>query len=251
MKRLILFTFASLFSSSLLFGQGCLRITGVDPVNNIITISNTTGAVADISDYRMCSLFSYTSDITNSTTILFGDPGNIPDGGTVAIQWPIDDVAADVAIYLPSGSFSDPAAMVDFMQYGSAGNGREGEAVDAGLWTAGEFVASTSAMVWVGDCDDHSASNWISTDINELSEVSFNLAPNPVQDELLITLNGSVANYINLSVYDMAGKVLVDEQLAVINGMINLSTSDWNSGTYIVRLNFDNGNFALKKVIKE
>jgi len=251
MKKSILLFIITIFSNNFLFSQDCIRITAVDPITNVITITNNTSSVVDISGYRMCSLFSYSSDISNGTTVLLGDPSALAPSNTIVIQWPINDNAADVAIYLPTGSFGDPSAMVDFMQYGSSGNGREGVADDAGLWTAGTFVENNGPMLWVGTCDDHSASNWLTTDLEEISEIDFTLSPNPVQDELTVSISAFQTGNVELLVYDLTGKTVLQEEAVLVNGQIKLSTASWTSGTYIFRLNFGNNNFALKKLIKE
>lgn len=251
MKKSILLTIAALFSASFLFSQGCIRITAVDPISNSITITNTTGNTIDISDYRMCSLFSYSNDITNGTTVITGDPSAIPDGGDLVIEWPINDGAADVALYLPSGSFSDPSAIVDFMQYGASGLGREDEASEAGLWTAGTFVENNGPMIWIGTCSDHSAGNWVSTDLDEISEIDFTLSPNPVSDELTVDISSFSSGLIEMIVYDLSGKIVLHETSQIVNGQLKISTQNWESGTYIFRLNYGNNNFALKKLIKE
>ena len=251
MKKSILLLIFTVFSSSFLFSQDCIRITAVDPISNTIVITNVTTSTVDISNYRMCSLFSYTSSLDNGTTILLGNPAALAAGNTLVLQWPINDNAADVAIYLPSGSFGDPAAMVDFMQYGSSGNGREGEAVEAGLWTAGTFVENNGPMLWIGQCSDHGTASWLTTDLQEISDIDFTLSPNPVQDELTVDVSAFQSGLVELLVYDLSGKTILHQEAMILDGQIKLSTASWNSGTYIFRLNYGNDNFALKKLIKE
>lgn len=251
MKKSILLSIAALFSASLLFSQGCIRITAVDPILNSITITNTTGSTVDISDYRMCSLFSYSNDITSGTTVVSGNPSALPDGADLVIEWPINDNAADVAIYLPTGGFSDPSAMVDFMQYGASGLGREDEASQAGLWSAGTFVENNGPMLWIGTCSDHSAGNWVSTDLDEISEIDFTLSPNPVSNELTVDISSLSSGLIEMLVYDLSGKTVLHETSLIVNGQLKISTEKWERGTYIFRLNYGNNNFSLKKLIKE
>ncbi|MEM7161814.1 MAG: T9SS type A sorting domain-containing protein [Bacteroidota bacterium] len=246
--------FLALIACSLytgLIGQGCVRITSVNPVTDIITITNTTGNTADLSDYRLCSLFSYTNDIENGTTIISGNPSSIPDGTAIEIQWPINNNAADLALYLPSGSFSDPTAMVDFMQYGGSGLGRESEAVQAGLWTAGTFVTNNGNMTWVGTCLDHSAGNWFSTNLSELSELSLTVAPNPVQDELTIRVENSELTQAAILIYNLNGESILNETFLLVNNQVRLNTSSWANGTYVLQLRDKRGNLFLKKIVKD
>ena len=56
------------------------------------------------------------------------------------------DSAADMGIYLPEGRFSDPEALVDFVQWGAAGIGREAVADAKGIWQAGRFYRRKSSI---------------------------------------------------------------------------------------------------------
>ena len=73
-------------------------------------------------------------------------------GETVVLDgWAIDDTAADLGLYAPSGAFSDSEAMLDFTQWGSAGNGRESVAVTKGIWTAGDFMDDLPEYCYTGN----------------------------------------------------------------------------------------------------
>jgi len=229
--------------------QGCIRITGVNPSSDLITITNFTGTTADISSYRMCSLFNYAT-ISSGTTIISGDPAAIPDGESIVLQWSINDNAADVGLYLPTGSFSSSSAMIDFMQYGNSGLGRESVAGDAGLWTAGTFVNINSSVGWMGSCSDHSATNWISTNLGELSDIQFEVSPNPVDDAFKVKLKNSSLSQIEILIYSLNGQTLHQKKYSIQDEGFIISTAGWEAGTYILRLNYGNGNFGLKKLLK-
>jgi len=95
-----------------LFGQ--IRILEVDPGNNRITIKNFGGSTVDISSYRLCARFVYTTNLTSS---LESGNLNLAAGETVILSWPLNDVSSDLGIYLTS-SFASASAMVDFTQWG-------------------------------------------------------------------------------------------------------------------------------------
>ena len=234
-------------------GDGCIRLFALSPEADIITIQNLTSTTLDISDYRLCSLFSYTSGgIGENTTVVVGNASAIPAGQTVTVIWPLNDVAADLAIYVPTGSFGDPNNMVDFMQYGSAGNGRESEADQAGLWTAGEFVPTQEVMVWVGTCDDHSVANWLGTNIAEFDGPAFTVAPNPVQEMMNIQLNGVTPQGTVLSVYDLTGRRVERQALnAGMSGRLDFATGHWLPGYYLVEIAIGNEILHTTRIVKQ
>ena len=219
-------------------GDGCVRIIGVDPINNFITIANLTTTPADLSDFRLCSLFDYTNNLS-SLTAPFGDVSNIPPDDIVILSWPLDDNAADLALYFPNGGFDDPNAMVDFMQYGSAGNGREDEAVAAGLWSAGDFIPQAVVYVWVGQCTDHSSANWNPTSIENLDQTtSMLIAPNPTNGNLQVGLTSSKNTNGFIRIWDSQGKLCNEDAVNIVSGenIYNLSIQHLVQGHYLMML---------------
>lgn len=118
-----------------------LKLTYVNPVTDEIRIKNFGATSVDISNYRFCALFEYANLIEPSVTILNGD-FNLATGEEVAVSWSastgFNTSASDLGLYLPTGSFATASNMVDFMQHGVAGQGRENVANTAGLWVAGD-----------------------------------------------------------------------------------------------------------------
>ncbi|MFM7310837.1 MAG: hypothetical protein ACKOZY_09540, partial [Flavobacteriales bacterium] len=106
-----------------------IRMTVVDPTSQQIRIRNFGSTTVDISTYRLCALFEYANLSQPAVSIVNGDFSLSPYE-SVTIHWSamtgFNTTASDVGLYLPSGAYSDPASMVDFMQYGAAGQGREG-----------------------------------------------------------------------------------------------------------------------------
>ena len=143
----------------------CVRFTSVDPSTGDITIENFGSVDADISMYRLCALFQYTTSLMGLDAIDL----DLSPGESVTVNWPMNGTASDLGLYLPTGSFGSAASMVDFTQWGSGGLGRENVAVSAGLWSAGDFVDMTtpwnSPYTYTGSlCTDNGVSNWTGAD---------------------------------------------------------------------------------------
>jgi len=102
-----------------------------------IELWNIGADTVDISSYWLCSRFNYAE--LNTLNIESGDLVLEPDTYVVLTGFAFDDQSADVGLYSVN-SFTDPNAMVDFIQYGNGGIGRESVAATKGIWTAGTFV---------------------------------------------------------------------------------------------------------------
>jgi hypothetical protein len=149
MNRILL----SLFSVMAIAANSQVRLTYVDPATQEIRIKNYGVADVDITNYRFCALFEYNNLVEPSVNILSGDLVLSPQE-EVAINWPattgFNTSASDIGLFLPNGAFSSAAAMVDFMQYGAGGQGRENVAVAAGIWSAGTFLTGTGPWYYSG-----------------------------------------------------------------------------------------------------
>ncbi len=120
---------------------------GTDAGNQLIELKNTGTASGDIGGWWLCYRFEY-YDIPASVSI---EPGaflvihlgvNGDNTATdVYIQFAsaLNTNSSDLNLYL-DGNFTSPSSMIDFVQWGGGGNGRESVAVTAGMWMEGDFV---------------------------------------------------------------------------------------------------------------
>lgn len=136
--------------------------TGVDfgGAAKWVELYNPGDTEQDVSDYFLCSFPQY--DRISTLTALSGST-TIPAGGYLVVAWnELGDADGEVGLYANNSGFGDPANIVDYMQYGSAGHGREGVAVSAGVWEAGVFVAAAAtgrSLALVPELGDF-ASGW-------------------------------------------------------------------------------------------
>ena len=156
-----LLTLCLIILSSIASAQ--IKFTFVDPQNDQIKIKNFGTSDANIASYRLCALFAYQTLNQTGVTIVSGD-FNLSAGEEVFITWTnnggLNSSSSDLGLYLPSGAFSSPSAMVDFFQYGGAGQGREGVANAAGLWVAGTFLTGGGPWFYIGDGTSSGLPNW-------------------------------------------------------------------------------------------
>ena len=240
--------------------QAQIRIIEVEPSTNTIKIKNFGGSTVDISTYRLCTLIKYTTNLTTGTTINSGSL-NLTVGSEVELvvpggasgTWPNLSAEADLGLYLAAGSFGSASAMVDFVQWGSAGHGRESVANTKGIWTTGEFVDGSEPYSYTGDGSQNGASFWegfvansAPTDISlSNSTVGENLAVNTTVGVLSSTdVNGSDTHTYTLvagtgdtdnNAFDISGSNLVTDEI------FNHEVKD----TYSIRIQTDDNNGGL------
>lgn len=139
-----------------------VRIVAVNAVTKLITFKNFGDADEDITDWRMCSNFNYAS-VGSETTLISGSLVVEPGAETV-IEWNpatgFREIGDDVGLYYETGGFDNPDAMADFVQYLTAGNGRESVAVAKGIWGTGDFVEGFPTFTFIGTGTDTGVTFW-------------------------------------------------------------------------------------------
>ena len=159
MKYLALLFVSILSIPSMLNAQVKINEVLYSSSNDQIELKNFGTSSVDVSSWQFCSLFRYYG--LSSMTIISGSL-DISPGGILALSITfLNDSSADLGLYT-SSSFSSSSAMEDFVQWGSSGQGRESVAVDKGIWTAGDFVAtvgSGNSIEYDGDGD--SSRDWV------------------------------------------------------------------------------------------
>ncbi|WP_456440644.1 T9SS type A sorting domain-containing protein [Psychroserpens sp.] len=211
------------------------RLIEVDPAADTVTIKNFGSTMENIGAYRLCSLFGYRT-LTSQTTVINGSLNLAPNGEvTVSSSGFLNDSAADLGLYLPTGSFGSAANMLDFTQWGSGGNGRESVAVNKGIWTTGTFVSAAPPYAYTGNGAQNGFQFWDTVlSIDDFNSTFINLYPNPTNSILTIELNNNEAN-LAFQVFDVLGK-------QVINGNSNsedflkIDVSNLEHGLYLIKI---------------
>ena len=135
-KRLAVVLALLLLGLSAAFAQS-VRINEVNPSGQWIELYNAGEEAVDVSTYQVCNRPAYAP--VGNLPIVSGEL-TIAPGGFLVVEW--DALAGDQAelgLYT-EGAFSSADALVDYLEWGAAGGGRESVAVEAGLWQAGDFA---------------------------------------------------------------------------------------------------------------
>ena len=227
------------------------KILEVDPAADTVTIKNFGSTTENVGSYRLCSLISYRT-LSSQTTVVTGSL-NLAPGAEVTVFISgnyLNDTAADLGLYLPTGGFGQAANMVDFTQWGSSPNGRESVAVTKGIWTAGTFINVAPPYEFNGGATDFGVNFWSTLlSVENFEDISkFSISPNPASLNLNIEIPGNVEN-ATLKVFDLLGKKVLEREISGMQTM-SVDVSNWNSGVYIVRVTSDDVT-QTKRFIKQ
>lgn len=183
---------------------------------DLVEIFNKGTQEIDLSNYWLC-LGPGTYQRIGSIT---PESGNIivPAGGYLVLPYDLPDTDAGLGLY-SSDSFTSAEAIVDFVQYGAGGSPRENVAVEAGIWTAGEFVPTVRldsySIEYDGEGD--SASDWG-------EEINPSLgSPNDAQNSTT-TFSVTITNKINY----LATKVFNTPDAAADPGPITTANGSYS-----------------------
>ena len=143
MKKLYTLLFLISFLTFNPVANSQIRFTKVDPVTNVITIHNFGSSTVNIANYQICRKLQY--KFLNTLTLVSGSL-NLQAGGDVVLSnADLSVSSSDLGLYLNS-NFTSTTSMLDFLQWGSSGNGRENVANSKGIWTTGDFITTSGPI---------------------------------------------------------------------------------------------------------
>ncbi len=153
------------------FSQANPRLAVVNLVPNLatVTITNFGDAPVDLSNYWLClrpGTYRQLSTLSPS-----GDLNVMPSGSvTVAYNVAVGVESDGLSLYLPNttsnGGFGEATNLIDFVQWGAAGNIREILAVAQGLWTAGDFISGSAPYTYIGNGMQNGLGFWNPCTVN-------------------------------------------------------------------------------------
>lgn len=222
-------------------GYSRIRMKRVDVAKGELEIKNVAGFAYNYNNFQL--VINNTVHNLSNMTIVSGDL-NAGIDEIIIISGFTFPIAASVSIWYPSTfSTGGNANLVDFMQYGSAGNPYEGSADSAGLWTIGDFVTGNPPYTHTGGPTDEGVSFWQSStiDLAETPEMTkFSLYPNPADQMLNLKVSPSVlGSDLQLTIVDLNGKHLL--QIPVQTLALSVPVSKLPSGIYLAVLYNNHG----------
>ena len=258
MKKILLFL---VLVSSMSFGQIRLQNVTTAHENIEITIKNHGTSPVDISNYWISmslnnfKLGDLIAEMNNGQSTVLNPNQFIyisKNFGTIN-----GNSDTDFSLYA-NDSFTDANSMLDFIQVGSTGNGRESIAIAKGIWSAGDFLdridtfpnmAQGNSYTYEGASQGMAQGKafWSNVSLLSTPEESWNTAqiyPNPAINHFSIQLPSNNA-FKNIMVFDMTGKRVIKTTLTN-----NIDISGLKKGLYMVQINAKNKQVTKKLIIK-
>ncbi len=142
-------------------GAANFVFTEVEYLGDRIELFNAGDAAASLADYFLCLGPGTYAQIGNLET-----EGDVNLGAgeylTVFYEMPVQE--GGLALY-SSNQFTSAEAIVDFVQWGAGESARENVAVEAGIWTAGDFITvlNNESNTIIFDGEGNAAADWSET----------------------------------------------------------------------------------------
>lgn len=86
--------------------------------------------------------------------------------------------------------------------------------------------------------------------VEEVSNLAFEVHPNPVNSRLTLVLSNKTDEVYNLTVTDLTGRLVNESKANFYNGIYNLNTTELKPGLYFVRISDHTGNTEVRKFLK-
>ena len=231
-----------------------IRITGVDPNQNLVFIRNYGSAAVDITGHILSS--KLTNITVGSMTVIAGTPSSLGSMQTAWVQGGnLDAAGADLALYTPGTTdFNNTANLLDFVQWKSGGHGRESVAVSKGIWTAGDFVCGDPSYTYTGTVNDlgHGESYWngvnCNTSIDE-NDAANNIIvyPNPTTDVINVSLQYSM-EILSYKLVNLLGQTMTENNNNSVANQFSIDVANLPKGQYFLMVKTKN-NVVTKKVV--
>nr|WP_299000355.1 hypothetical protein [uncultured Allomuricauda sp.] len=177
-------------------GSASVVINEVAYLEGSVELFNNGDINVDLSDYFLClgpGTYRRIGDLETEGNVDLG-PGEY-----LVIGYDMPNEEGGIGLYANNDGFGDAANIRSFVQWGAAGSPRENVAVEANLWTEGEYIEvvedADNSIAYDGE--GISATDWSETTTTTLgAENEFNA---PVQNASII-LNevAYLGNYIEL-----------------------------------------------------
>lgn len=125
---------------------------------NLVEIYNNGNVAVDLSTYWLClgpGTYSQIGTLTPES-----GTAELAAGEFLVLPYDMPDTEGGLGLY-STNTFANADAIVDFVQWGAGGSAREDVAVEAGIWSTGDFVPTvglSSSIEYDGEGD--ASSDW-------------------------------------------------------------------------------------------
>ncbi|MBT8233056.1 MAG: T9SS type A sorting domain-containing protein [Bacteroidia bacterium] len=241
-------------------GMDSIVINEILP-NNRFELKNVGDETIDVSNYFICNFPAYaqlSSLVIECGTDLILEPGELV---TLVASFGISNDDGEMALY-NTPSYSDPEAIIDYVEWGRTGHTRSNVAVAAEIWTSGDFApAITAGSSLEYDGLGNMSTDWkmdVSTPCiennftspNPKNELKFRTFPNPSVDKLILDFTSVTSDQGLIFVYDRLGNLMIKKTINFEETLVSdIDISDLPEGSYFVKV-ISKSRWETKRFIK-
>ncbi len=224
-------------------GEASVVINEVAYLTGEVELYNNGDETVDVSDYFLC-LGPGTYDRVGD--IIANGNANLAVGEFLVLNYDRPGATGGLGLYRNNSGFGDAANIADFVQWGDSGSARENVAVEAGIWTEGDFVEVTgdenNSIAYDGEGE--TADDWAETSTVTLGATNVITAPGEavrsviineveylINDEIELYNNGNQT--VDLSTYWMClgpgqyFRIGDTDATTVVSGSVNLAPGEF------------------------
>lgn len=163
MKTTVSFLLLMLIMSTLDL-KSQIVLNEINPAQDRIEIKNLGNLTVNIGSYILCTFPVYNA--LNTLTLESGSLMLAPGELVVVSGQTLGNSNAELGLYL-NNQFTNPASIIDYMEYGSSGHARAAVAISAGIWFVNNFVPTPGAGQSMNyDGEGNTAADWFAADLN-------------------------------------------------------------------------------------
>ncbi len=135
-----------------------VRVLNVDAQGDLVTLTNLGNTGIDVGPYWLClgpGTYVNVANVATGSTMLGANE-------TITLPYNVNPATGGLGIFSTNtfGS-SDPAILVDYVQWGAANQARSNQAVTAGTWdSADNFVTQADEYDFIGGAQDVGVTFW-------------------------------------------------------------------------------------------
>ncbi len=220
--------------------------------NGTVELKNIGDEAIDISTYLLCNFPNYS--MIGGMNFLCGS-AVVGPGEIVAVDGfdNLNNSDGELGLYINT-SYTDPASIVDYVQWGSAGHQRESVAMMAGIWTVGDFApAILDGMSLSFDGDGDTSDDWSITICNTICSENIIGGTISTTDPTTICAGDGIDDPINVALENNTGTNsawVITDTLGNILGLPSGSPFDLEgagSGVCVIwHLSYESGLMGLE-----
>lgn len=224
-----------------------IRFLQIVPDDGEITIKNFGETALFIRNFKICSQTNCVTDMGKQDIVFGGyylEAGKyvtIKLSGFGSTLYSINNTNAGLSLHLNS-DYQDTLTLLDFVQWGGAGNDKEDLAAQKQIWEANTFISVGNSYQYTGNGAQNGVNYWTKDELinlainqKEMINSKFYIYPNPAQKNSKLWIEHSPDKIQTVNIFNSIGGFIGRFNIEN-NSIVLLDNQSLNVGQYIVKI---------------